>query len=155
MFIFHREQNLHTPVQITRHPVRTGQIDLLLTTIQEIVDPAVLQKITNQRADFNILTDPWNPYLQTADSPYHQFNLYSRCTGLIKSGNQFLITQRIHLRHNMCRFSVFRMFRLPADHEQKTVTKPQRCQRQFVPHCRFGITGQHVEYSRCILSNRL
>ena len=55
--VLHREQDLHTLIQISRHPVGTSHIDLLMSVIMEIEDTAVLQKITDDRADMDILAD--------------------------------------------------------------------------------------------------
>ena len=48
LFIFYREYDFYTAIQISRHPVCTSHIDLFMSAILEIEDPAVLQEILLQ-----------------------------------------------------------------------------------------------------------
>ena len=55
--IFHREHDLHTFVQVTRHPVRTAHIELLISTVAEIKNPGMLQEISDNGTHMDRLTD--------------------------------------------------------------------------------------------------
>ena len=66
--IFHRENNLHTTVKVTWHPIRTSHINFIGTAIAEIENTAVLQEITNDRTHVDIFADTRNAHLQAADA---------------------------------------------------------------------------------------
>src|SRR5262245_25240982 len=43
-WIVEREDDLDTPIQVTRHQVGTAQVDLLIAAVAEVVGAAVLQE---------------------------------------------------------------------------------------------------------------
>ena len=90
--IQHREDDLHTAVQVSRHPVSTSHIVFLIAVVIKIENTAMLQKITNDRAHTDVFTHTGDTDPQTADSPHDQVNLYpgSRC--LIQSSDDVAVT---------------------------------------------------------------
>ena len=92
-FILYRENDLHTTIKITWHPVCTSHVDLIGTTIMEIENPAVLQEIADNGTHMDIFTESRNSGLQAADPPDDQLDFNACAGGLIKSRNNLLITQ--------------------------------------------------------------
>ena len=150
--IFHRENDLHTTVKVTWHPVRTSHIDFIGTAIAEIENTAVLQEITYDRTHVDIFADTRNAHLQAADAADQKIDPDTTGRSIIQRGNDLRITQRIHLCRNVSLFSLFRMLRFSFDHFYKTVLHPDRCNDQAIPALRLGISGKHVEHGSCILS---
>ena len=153
--IFHRENDLHTTIKITWHPVCTSHVDLIGTTIMEIENPAVLQEIADNGTHMDIFTDTRNAHLQTADTTNQKIDLYTAGRSVIQCRHDRRVTQGIHLRHNVGLFSVFRMLCFSLDHFYKTVFHPDGRNDQTVPAFRLGISGKHVKDSRCILTKPL
>ena len=67
LLIFHRENNLYPAVKVTRHPVGTGKIELLLAAVGKPEDTAVLQLTAYNTADRNIIADAFDACAQAAD----------------------------------------------------------------------------------------
>ena len=55
LLILNREENLHTTVEVSRHPVGTSHENLRFTVVLEVENTAVLKEISNDRADRYIL----------------------------------------------------------------------------------------------------
>ena len=66
-FVFHREESLHPPVEVSGHQVGTAQEDLLLTSVMEVVHPGMLQEPADDRGHSDIVADAFDPRSQTAD----------------------------------------------------------------------------------------
>ena len=56
ILIFHREYDLDSSIQITRHPVSRAHVDFFFSAIQEVEDTAVLQISSYNRTNMDILT---------------------------------------------------------------------------------------------------
>ena len=137
----YRENNLYTPVKISRHPVRTSHKYFRIAVIIKIENTAVLQKISHNGTHGNILTHSRNSDAQTADSAHDQINLYTACRCLIQCRNNARITEGIHFCHDTGFPSLLRVFCFPANQPQKFIPQPVWCQHQFIPCQRFGISG--------------
>ncbi len=151
LLIFHRENNLHPAVKITRHPVRTSHIDFIISAIFEIENTAVLQKFSNNRTHMDILTDTWCTF-QTADTPDQQIDLYSAGRCIIKRRNDSGSHREFIFAVIRAGLPFLRMFCFPFNQLQKTVLHPDWCNDQTIPVLRLRISGKHVKYSRCIFS---
>ena len=101
----------------------------------------------------DIFTESRNSGLQAADPPDDQLDFNACARGLIKSRNNLLITQWIHLRNNPCWFALPCMLSFPVYQLQEPISQPDRCKDQFIPIRRRWIAGQHIK-DRCrILSD--
>ena len=68
---FYREQDLHTAIQVSWHPVCTSHIDFLETVVVEMEDSAVLQKVTDDRTYRYVLADTRHSGFEAADAAYN------------------------------------------------------------------------------------
>lgn len=116
-----REEDLYPFIQVSGHPVGATHVDLFLAVVEEVEDPGVLQEIADQGADADVLTDPRNSHFQTADSADDQLHFYPCCGSFIKSCDDLLIAERIHLRNDMRRFSLSCIAGFPADQADKFI----------------------------------
>ena len=154
-FIFQRENNLHTSVQIPRHPVCGAGVYLRLSSVLEIEDSGMLEEIADNAAHRNIIRNSADTHLKAADTAHNQLNLHTGCRGLIQRLDNIRITQRIHLGLDLCALSAFCVFRFPPDHVQETVFEPEGRENQLIPGSGLRITGQHIKDCGCVFSKRL
>src|ERR1700675_3467378 len=76
--VFQRKQHFHTFVQVSRHPVGASQIDIRLSSVFEIKDPAMLQKPPNDTAHANPAADTAEFRHQRALAAHDEINLHAR-----------------------------------------------------------------------------
>ena len=55
LFFLNREHDLHAAFKVTRHPVCTTAVELLITTVFKIEYPAVLKEVSDDGSDGDIL----------------------------------------------------------------------------------------------------
>ena len=70
--IVNREHQLDALVEVARHPVGAGEVDLLLAAVQEIVDARVLEKTIDDRDHLDVLAVPGHAGPQRADAAHVQ-----------------------------------------------------------------------------------
>ena len=111
----------------------------------------MLQEVSDNRMNADIFAEARHACLQTADAADYQLNLHTGAGRLVQAG--VLVTQGVHLRHNVGRFALTRTHGFPADHADAAVSQPQRSQDQAVPGRRLRIAGQHIKYRGSILTD--
>src|SRR5699024_10338350 len=92
-FILYRENNLHSLIQISGHPVRTAHKEYLIAVVIEIENPAVLQEISYNGTHRDIFTDSRDPCFQAADTTDDQVDLHPGCAGSVQSRNDIPVAQ--------------------------------------------------------------
>src|SRR5436190_23926455 len=68
LLALHGKEHLDTMVQVSSHQVCAAEIDLLLTAVFEIEDPAVLQESADDARNADVLAKSRQPWSQAADS---------------------------------------------------------------------------------------
>src|SRR5579864_1087216 len=109
MDVQHRAKYFYALVEVTRHPIRAGNVDLLIAAIEVIEDPAVFQEAAHHAANGNVVADSGQARTQGTHPANNQVNLYSGLRRVVQGLNHILIQQRIHLGDNSCRASGTRM----------------------------------------------
>ena len=95
------EKHLHSLVDVARHQVRAADIDLFLTAVAEVVNPAMLKEPAHDAHDFNVIADAGHPRAQAADAPHQELDFHPRLGGAIEGANQRHVHQGIHLENEM------------------------------------------------------
>src|SRR5208283_6228817 len=72
VFVLHREVHLNSPIQIAGHEVRTAEIDLVLSAVAVVEDPAVLKEATYDAGDMDVLAGSGDAGSQAADAAHQQ-----------------------------------------------------------------------------------
>src|SRR5437660_12389995 len=67
------EERLDACVEVALHHIGAAQVYLLCTVVVKVVDPAMLQKASNNAADANLLADAGNTGAQAANTAHDQF----------------------------------------------------------------------------------
>ena len=93
VFIFYREQDLHTAIQVSWHPVCTAHITSGLASLKEIENTAVFQEISYDGAHGNIFAKTGNSCFQAADTTDDQLYFYP-CTGSVIKAEMISLSQR-------------------------------------------------------------
>src|SRR5215469_5317934 len=89
--ILYREHDFDALVEITRHPVGAGQIDLLLPPIGEIKNAAVLEKTPHNAAHANAIADAANAGPQRADAAHDQIDFDAGLGGGVERRDDILV----------------------------------------------------------------
>ena len=92
--------------------------------ICKIENAAVLQEITDDGADTDILADTRDTHLQAADASNDQFDLHACRTCLIQSTDNILVAERVHFRNDMGILALQRIIFLPLDQMQELILQP-------------------------------
>ena len=138
LLILNREHNLHTAVQISRHPVRASHIKLFMPVIIERKDSGMLQEASYNRADADILTDTRNSHNKTADTAHDKIDLHACRRCFIQSKDDLLVTEGITFCDNVRFFSCFGILGLSLDQLKETFFHPDRSHQQTVRRRRPG-----------------
>ena len=73
----HWNHQFYAFVQVSFHPVRAGDVKLLISPVIEIEDTGMLQKSSNDGTDPDVLAEPFDARTQTADAADDEINFYS------------------------------------------------------------------------------
>src|SRR5216110_2862747 len=61
------ESNFDPPIEITRHPIRAGEINVGLAGVFKIINAAMLEKASHDADDANVVTQTGHSRSQTTD----------------------------------------------------------------------------------------
>ena len=76
--ILDREDHPDSPVEIAFHQVSTAEVDLILTTVTEIVDTTVLEEAADHTDHADVVAPTGNARSQAACAAYDELNLQPR-----------------------------------------------------------------------------
>ena len=108
LFTFHGEEQFHAVIQVTRHPVRTGKVKLLIAAISKPEDSTVLQLTTNNATHCYIFADTFNASTQATNATNNKFNLHTFSRSFVQFLDNRIIYQAIHLSDNVTALACFR-----------------------------------------------
>src|SRR5437879_2361428 len=94
-WVFDRERQFDSPVEISRHPICAREEDLGLTGIFEVKNPAVLEKPANDADDANVFAEIGNFGTQTTDTADDEINGHLCAGSFVKFFDDLLVDQRI------------------------------------------------------------
>src|SRR5262249_1188353 len=94
------KEHLDAPIQIAIHQIGAPQVNLLRTTVGEVVDPAMLKESPDDAPDPNRLAHAWTPWAQTAHATNDQVCLYAGLRGTVQRHDDVLICERVALEDN-------------------------------------------------------
>src|SRR5262245_478216 len=104
--MFDREHQLYSFVEISRHPIGAGQIELFVTAIEEVIDSRMFEKAIDDRYHFDIRAQIRHAWPERADPPNVESDSRALSCGVIQRFDDFLVDQGIHLRDDFCGLSV-------------------------------------------------
>ena len=76
--VINRTRDLHTAVEIARHEVGGGNIELCVTAASELINAAMLQKAPDDAGDVNILRFTGHTRQDAADAADDELGLHAR-----------------------------------------------------------------------------
>ena len=124
--------------------------------ICKIENAAVLQEITDDGADTDILADTRDTHLQAADTSNDQFDLHTCRTCFIQSTDNILIAERVHFRNDMGILALQRIIFLARSIRCRNLSFSHNgANASLFQNSGSGITGQHVKHCRGILADAL
>ena len=97
LFVEHRKTDLDAAEKIPVHPVRAGEIHVMLQIIAEIEDAGVFEKTSDHRAHPDVLRQSRHPGTQRAHTAHDQIHLHAGLGSFVKRVDGFRLQQRIHL----------------------------------------------------------
>src|SRR4051794_37409189 len=83
--------HLDPAIEVSRHPIGASDIDLLLSTVAEVEDTAVLQESSDDRDDAYVLGKVGNAGPQAADAPDNKIDLHSARRRSIEAPDEFRV----------------------------------------------------------------
>jgi hypothetical protein len=99
--VLDREKHFNAADKVTRHQVGAAQIDLLFSSVVEVVDPAVLQEAPHDAGNPDCFAHARNSRPQAADAAHQQIHFYASLRRFIKKTNHFRIFERVHLENQV------------------------------------------------------
>ena len=111
-----RRYYLDPAVQIARHPIRAAHIDLVVTAVSKIIDPAMFEQTADDAADLDIFGKSGHAGAQHAYAADDQVDLDAGARSLVKRVNYLRIGQAVHLGDDPRRVPSSAFFGLAADH---------------------------------------
>src|SRR5580658_11009679 len=97
----HGKQGFHAAVQIPRHKVRAAHINLLVASVVEVIDAAVLEKAAENTLHPDGFADPGNTRPQSAHAANNHVDLHARLRGAIERANQSHVLDSVHLENHV------------------------------------------------------
>ena len=91
--VFEGEEQFHAAIKVALHQVGRPQIDLLLSTVEKIKDPAMLQITAYNAGNSDILADTLHSRAQAAHPPDEEINLHACLGGLVQRFDRAHICQ--------------------------------------------------------------
>ena len=150
LLCFYREEQLYAVIKVTRHPVGTGKIQLLLAAVGKPEDTAVLQLTAYNAADRNIVADALNTRAQAADTAHNQVNMHACSRSLIQLLDYWLVNQRVHLGDDMSLTAGTHHSNFIINQRVNLFAQSQRCHNQLIPDRRFAVAAEQIEERRSI-----
>src|SRR5215216_4455177 len=86
--IFNGEDHFDSPVKIALHQVGTAKINLVLATVAEVIDAAMLQEAANQTDHADVLAPTGNARSQAACPAHDELDLHPSAGRAIERTNQ-------------------------------------------------------------------
>ena len=87
------EYDLHTPLKVSRHPVRASAVNLALSAVFKVKDTAVFKEGSDNGANRYILTHPGYSHLKTAYTADYKVYLYTLAARRIESRDNIGIAE--------------------------------------------------------------
>src|SRR5437667_3785679 len=146
-WVFDRERQFDSPVEISRHPICAGEEDLGLPAIFEMKNPAVLKKPANDTDDANVFAEIGNFGTQTTDTADDEIDGHVCARGFIEFLNDLLIHHRIQLRNDTRWFACLCVVALALDQCNESAMHVERRDHQFFQARIASKAGESIENS--------
>ena len=150
LLCFYREEQLYAVIKVTRHPVGTGKIQLLLAAVGKPEDTAVLQLTAYNTAYRNIIADALNTRAQTADTAHNQIDMHACSRSLVQLLDYGLVNQRVHLGNDMSLTADTYHSNFIVNQRINLLAQSQRRHNQLIPNRRFAVTAEQIKERRSI-----
>src|SRR5438876_106409 len=86
--VLNRKQRLNAPIQVALHQVCASQVDLLVSPVAKVENPAMLQETPYKASDADVLTHAGNTRAQAAYTSHDQVDTHSCLRCLIEHAYQ-------------------------------------------------------------------
>ena len=150
LLCFYREEQLYAVIKVTRHPVGTGKIQLLLAAVGKPEDTAVLQLPAYNTAHRNIIADALNARAQTANTAHNQINMYACGRSLVQLLDYGLVNQRVHLGDDVSLTTGTYHSNFIVNQRVNLLAQSQRRHNQLVPNRWLAVAAKQIEERRSI-----
>ena len=143
--VLDRKQDLDPAVQIARHPVGAAHVDLRLTGVLKIADPAVLQKPVHDAAHGDVLAQAGHPGLEAADAADDEVDFHPRLGRLVQRLNHGRLHERIQLGDDPGGQAALRVFGLAGDQFQNSGAEVERCHDELARGLKLADARQQIK----------
>src|SRR6266581_385504 len=95
--VLDRKQRLNAPIQVALHQVCAPQVDLLVSPVAKVKNPAMLQETPYKASDADVLTHAGNTRAQAAYTAHDKVDIHPCLRCLVEHVYYLWIDKRIHL----------------------------------------------------------
>lgn len=144
--IQHRKCDFNPSEKIAIHPICAGEKHPVVAVVEEIENPAVFEKASDDGADANMFREAGDPGSQGARSTDDQIDLDAGLRGLIQRANNLRFQQRIHLGDDVCRLALPGAVGFTRDPLQQRRMQSERRLEQVLEATRLSQGRELLEY---------